>query len=617
MKNISILEGIKETKYVIGKIVTLLAPQRARVLIFIMISLLASISEGASISLLIPILETMGGGSSLANIPVIGKVTIIFDQYSPSIRLQFLAGAMFVVITARALFLYLASFLAATIPVRMRFELITSLYKDFLATNISYIHNRDAGVLINNIMSQTTRVSTVVGSFTALAVNLLVVSVYVSIMLLISWKLTIASIAFMYALSLAVRRFINPSIRMRGELLTRLTEDAHQLMYESINGFKQIVLSSAQPLMSNKFADIAQSELNARCGQERLQQGIFPVLTIGSGGLICGLIILSSLGYELEISAVIMFTFVLFRLLSPVSTINSLSAAIQCDIHAFSEIDIFHKELLNCRQATGQLPFHGLEDMISFDNVSFNYASTQASVLKNISFSIPKRSMVAIVGPSGAGKSTIINLLAKFYDPSGGHIRIDGIPLNDLDLNMWHKRIGLVSQDITLFNDTIGNNISFAQDDATQENIQAAAKLAEVDEFVQNELPDGYDTSVGDRGVRLSGGQQQRLSLARAVLSKPDLIILDEATSHLDSITEKAIQRTINTLRKTSTILVIAHRLSTIRHADTIVVINKGQVVATGNHDDLVKNNELYKTMVETQQFYSLDKRPKDAAETL
>ncbi len=236
-----------------------------------------------------------------------------------------------------------------------------------------------------------------------------------------------------------------------------------------------------------------------------------------------------------------------------------------------------------------------MQPVIAFDNVRFDYADGDQA-LKNVSFTAAPGSMTALVGPSGAGKTTIINLIPRFYDVTGGSIKIDGIDIRNITLESLRRNIAFVSQDITIFDDTVRNNIGYGRADATEENIIAAARSAAAHEFILA-LPQGYDTVLGEDGVKLSGGQRQRISIARAVLRNAPILLLDEATSALDNESERLIQASLNELQKGRTTLVIAHRLSTIQHADQIIVLQDGQVVETGTHGALLAANGLYARM--------------------
>ena len=237
---------------------------------------------------------------------------------------------------------------------------------------------------------------------------------------------------------------------------------------------------------------------------------------------------------------------------------------------------------------------------IEFNNVNFKYENTNERAIVNVNLKIPGNTITAFVGHSGAGKSTIFNLLTIFYDPQEGSIKIDKQNTRKVSLNSLRKNLSLVSQDVVLFDDTIKNNISYAKENATDEEIKNACKFAAADEFIEK-LPNRYETVIGENGVRLSGGQKQRISIARAVLKEAPIILLDEATSSLDADSEEIIQNAITNLTKNKTTLVIAHRMSTIHNADNIFVLNQGKIINSGNHDFLIKNCKTYKSLYQKQ----------------
>src|SRR5690606_33960572 len=239
------------------------------------------------------------------------------------------------------------------------------------------------------------------------------------------------------------------------------------------------------------------------------------------------------------------------------------------------------------------------KDSIEFHNVSFAY--DRDHVLRNINLKIDKGRTIALVGPSGGGKSTLADLVPRFYDPTEGEVLMDGISLKDYDIESLRKQIGVVTQESILFNDTIFNNISFGQEKVNEEDVIRAAKIANAHNFIM-ETENGYQTVIGERGSKLSGGQRQRLSIARAVLKNPPIPILDEATSALDSESERLVQEALTNLMQNRTSLVIAHRLSTIQHADEIIVIQNGSIIERGRHDELIRNNGLYRKLNEIQR---------------
>jgi ABC-type multidrug transport system fused ATPase/permease subunit len=241
-------------------------------------------------------------------------------------------------------------------------------------------------------------------------------------------------------------------------------------------------------------------------------------------------------------------------------------------------------------------------DRIVFDDVSFSYGNESgAAALTNLSLTIARGQTVAVVGRSGAGKSTLIGLLARLWDPSEGRILIDGVDLREFDRRSWRRRLAVVTQDGFIFNDTAANNIRFGRSEASINEVRQAAALASASEFIE-ELPQGYNTVLGDRGVKLSGGQQQRIAIARAMLANPDILILDEATSHLDTFTERAIQSAVEQISRNRTVVVIAHRLSTVRKADKVLVLEDGRIVEEGRHDELLVRNGPFRKMIEHQR---------------
>jgi len=240
------------------------------------------------------------------------------------------------------------------------------------------------------------------------------------------------------------------------------------------------------------------------------------------------------------------------------------------------------------------------KQQIVYKNVSFTYEKEE--VLKNVTLEIQKGKTIALVGPSGGGKSTMVDLLPRFYDCSKGEITIDQIPIKDMIISDLRKLMGIVTQESILFNDTVFNNIAFGLNNTTKEDVVDAAKIANAHDFIM-ELENGYETNIGDRGTKLSGGQRQRLNIARAILKNPPILILDEATSSLDTESERLVQEALDKLMKNRTSVIIAHRLSTIQHADEIIVLQKGEIVERGTHADLLKINGIYKKLCEMQSF--------------
>ena len=303
---------------------------------------------------------------------------------------------------------------------------------------------------------------------------------------------------------------------------------------------------------------------------------------------------------ELGVNNFFSFLAAMMLAYQPIRSLATINMAAYQGAAAFKRIsDIIDKEI--SIKELSHLPKIVLKNSdINFKNVGFKYDSTDEKAVREINLSIKGNTMAAFVGHSGAGKSTIINLLPRFYDPQEGHIEIDNQNIKNVSLSSLRQNLSLVSQDVILFDDTVKNNISYAKPNASDEEIIKACRFAASDEFIKK-LPLGYDTIIGENGVRLSGGQKQRISIARAILKESPIILLDEATSSLDAESEEIVQNAINNLTKNKTTLVIAHRLSTIHNADKIFVMKNGKVIDSGNHDFLINNCEEYKLLYKKQ----------------
>ena len=306
---------------------------------------------------------------------------------------------------------------------------------------------------------------------------------------------------------------------------------------------------------------------------------------------------------DLTPGAFTQFIAVLLLMYGPIKKLSRVNASIQQAIAAADRIFEILDTHSEVHDRPGAIDLPPRWTAIRFNNVSFVYPDSESTdVLRGVSFTVPVGQVVAIVGPSGAGKTTLVNLLPRLFDPTGGSISIDGVELRDVALRSLRRQIGMVTQDIVLFDDTVTRNIGYAAPDASRTQVEAAARAAHAHQFIV-ELPDGYDTLIGDRGQRLSGGQRQRLAIARALLRNAPILILDEATSSLDAESEVLVQAALAELMHDRTVFVIAHRLSTVRRADAIIVLDRGQVVDYGRHDDLVANRDSLYARLCARQF--------------
>ncbi len=338
----------------------------------------------------------------------------------------------------------------------------------------------------------------------------------------------------------------------------------------------------------------------------RIVDGVWDLLMPAASGALLlygGMQVMSG---RLSVGDLMMFLVYLAMLLGPIAVLATSVTQLQNNLAGFDRVlDLLEEPReMSAHPGTRTVQKEQVRGRVSLEGVSFQYPGADKLVLRDVDLEVQPGEMIALVGRSGAGKTTLCNLVARFYDPSEGVVRLDGVDLREIEVESYRRLLGIVEQDVFLFDGTVAENIGYANRRATREQIEHAARVANAAEFVEG-LPDGYQTVIGERGVKLSGGQRQRLAIARAVLADPRILILDEATSNLDSHSERLIQNALYSLMRSRTSFVIAHRLSTIRHADRILVLDQGAIVGVGQHDELMERSGLYREMVELQRLES------------
>jgi len=587
------------------KCLKLIASDKLMFGIFLFLSIISAITEGLSISLLVPLLQSQIGTGGFSNIPILGHIEQLFNCYNTSERIKIMAIIMLLVVLARSLIQYTVVVMGHVIPLKIQSALTIRSYTLLMRVRMSYIAENNYGALCNDIGQRAREVSQMLVNIALMILNSAILMAYIAMMFLISWRLSLLAFGFMLFMMIILRLLSSKLLYQAGEHLNNSVEHLNQIIMESISGMKLIRLNNSEDNMTEKFIGILCNVISSQRRRGILVSISSPILDASSGIFICVILFISAVIHENDnqawIGSVMIFLFLMFRLIGPVTQIDNARSNIAGYIPIFEGLENFYRHTEEQRQHNGIQRIERLTHDIVFDSVSFSYGNGRKQVLNNISTRIVHGQMTAIVGPSGAGKSTLINLITRLYDPQLGRILIGDNNINELDVKYLRRRISVVSQDIFIFNDTIANNISFGLDNVSNERIHEAVTLAAASDFV-DALPNGYNTMLGDRGMRLSGGQQQRIAIARAILANPDLLIMDEATSHLDTFTEHAIQRAIDHLSRDRTLLVIAHRLSTIRRADKVIVMKDGLIVEEGRHSDLIKQRGAYWDMVDHQR---------------
>ena len=511
--------------------------------------------------------------------------------------------AIVIAFTTKGLTLYFARILTIRVSQEICGEIQKKISENILFSDVKTLDSRHSGKYISNIMFDSHQVQQLVGvgvlnlmkdSFTAIAL--------VSLMFYQNWKLALFAVLMIplaggFAKSLGKR--IGKVVTQAGELSGRLASSLSEIFKAS----KMIRIYQREGDENKKTNNIIDDLIEKNIKYNSVLIRATPIMETLTGIMIAGFIFFSgkliSSG-ELGVNNFFSFLAAMMLAYQPIRSLATLNITAYQGGAAFKRISKIIDKKIDIKNNPG-LPDLKISNCdIEFKNLNFKYDLTNERALINLNLKIEGGSMTALVGHSGAGKSTIINLLPRFYDPQSGEILIDDQNISNVNLNSLRKNISLVSQDVILFDDTIIANIAYAKLDATKEEIENACKFAAANEFI-DKLPNGYDTIIGENGIRLSGGQKQRLSIARAILKQSPIILLDEATSSLDSESERIVQNAINNLTKNRTTLVIAHRLSTIHNANKIFVVKNGTIIDSGSHEHLIEGCDEYKTLYKNQ----------------
>ena len=531
--------------------------------------------------------------------PAIEKIFIEKDQ-TLILIIPILIIAAF---TTKGISLYLAKTTMISVGEEVKKMLQEDMLKSFISADTQFIENKHTGKYISNL---TFDVSMITNLLTNALLNLfkdgLTLIGLLSVMFYQNWKLSLIAI-IMIPLASAMARSLGKRV---GKVTTEATEKSALLTTYLIEIFKNHKLIKI--FQTEEYENSRAKKYINELKEKSKKIGIIfvratPIMETLTGIMIAILIFYSGkliIKNEIDINNFFSFLAAMMLAYQPVRSLATLNIGVNQGLAAAKRIlpIVDNKNYIKDNKDDKSLEL--TKGNIEFKKVSFKYVNTEGSTLKSIDLKIEGGKMTALVGHSGAGKSTIMNLIPRFYDRIAGDIFIDGSSIYNKKIASLRKNISLVTQDTTLFDDTIKNNISYANQKVSEKNIIEAAKLSFADEFI-NKLPNKYDTIIGENGVRLSGGEKQRLSIARAMLKDSKIILLDEATSSLDAETESKIQKAINLLTKNRTTLVIAHRLSTILNSDKIYVINNGLVVGEGKHEELIKSSEIYKNFYEKQ----------------
>ncbi|HQV59732.1 MAG: ABC transporter ATP-binding protein [Chitinophagaceae bacterium] len=595
-----------------SRIFQYLGAYKGKIFLYFLSTLLSIVFSIVSIGMLMPFLQLIFTGSQTALVaessnPVIQWVNDFLNNSvltrGKIATLGLICLLMVSFIALKNVFLYLSYYVLNPLKNRIVNQLREDLYDKVLRLPIGFFNEKRKGDLMSRMTNDVSEVeSSVVGTLEGWIRDPMTIIVTLTVLFLISVQLTLFILILIPVLGLVIGR-VTKSLKKHSQDVANKYGETLSTLDETLGGLRVIKAFNIEKVLRSKFFKSNEELLYSKNKISYRRDLASPLSEV------MGVVLFTAVLYYggrlvlqnqlLEASAFLGFLGIFYNIINPAKALSTSFSNMRKGAAAINRIEEVLKTPITVDDNPKGRLLPAFTDKIEFRNVSFAY--DDAMILDNINLTVKKGQTIALVGSSGAGKSTLADLVPRFHDVTGGEVLIDGINIKDYSLHSVRSLMSIVTQEPILFNDTIGNNIALGQQGATEEQIHEAAKIANAHEFIIKK-EGGYNSNIGDRGSKLSGGERQRLTIARAVLKNPPILILDEATSSLDTESERLVQDAINNMMQNRTSIVIAHRLSTIRHADEIIVLQKGKIVERGNHEQLLAQNGFYKKLVDMQE---------------
>ncbi|MEM9542903.1 MAG: ABC transporter ATP-binding protein [Cyanobacteria bacterium P01_E01_bin.42] len=565
-----------------------------------------AIFNGISTALIVPlVLSFLGQDSELLKRgpEVLQQFLSLFDRFTGDWKYLAMLGVVLLAIVLKNLTAYITAITAGYFSIYLTNEIRLEGLEFLLRVDLDYHTKTKVGDIVNFLNREIGRTVNLIKIALQILTNSLTILVFLWILLALSWQLTLISTFLLVCLSLSNHNLIKRA-KTYGRLVSQKSNAYSGKLLEILTGIRLIKTSSTEELEYQRIAKIIREREQAEFKAQANYAILNPINEVGGIIIVIAIVALGRYLFLDRIQSLstilLVYLVTLFRLLPIIGKLNANRSRFANVMPSAAIAASFLKQDDKPMMKNGSQQLPSFDRGIRFENVAFAYPGHEDLVLEDIDLWIPKGTTVALVGSSGAGKSTLVDLVPRYYDPDRGRITIDDIDLKDFQFRSLRKVMGVVAQDTFLFNNTIAYNISYGKDGVGEAEIIEAAKRACAYDFIMD-LPQGFQTEIGDRGTLLSGGQRQRLAIARALLRDPQILILDEATSALDTISERLVQKAIDELCRDRTTLVIAHRLSTVRQADKIAVMDKGRIVEFGNHEELLQRDGQYAKLYRMQ----------------